>query len=143
MNPAQIVIDTNVFVAALRSHYGASYRLFMLLDSGKFEVSLSVPLAIEYEEASKQLVTKKSDLKAKDIDDILDYICAVAHRRKVYYLWRPLLTDPKDDMVPELAVSARCEIIVTYNKDDFKGVEQFGIRAITAQEFLQEIGELP
>lgn len=115
----------------------------MLLDSGKFEINLSVPLAIEYEEASRRLLGKKSDLKVGDIDDILDYICSVAHRRTVYFLWRPFLSDPKDDMVLELAVSANCEIIVTYNKDDFKGVERFGIRVITAQEFLQEIGELP
>ena len=67
----------------------------------------------------------------------------MAHRHKVYYLWRPFLRDSKDDMVLELAVSAVCEIIVTYNHDDFKGVEQFGIRVLTAQEFLREIGELP
>ena len=46
-------------------------------------------------------------------------------------------------MVLELAVSAGCEIVVTYNKDDFEGIEQFGIRALTALEFLREIGELP
>ena len=143
MSSPQVVIDTNVFVSALRSQYGASYKLFMLLDSGKFEINLSVPLAIEYEAASKRLVGKKSDLKVGDIDDILDYVCSVAHRRTVYFLWRPFLSDPKDDMVLELAVSAGCDIIVTYNKDDFKGVEQFGIRVLTAQEFLQEIGELP
>ena len=67
----------------------------------------------------------------------------VANRRKVYYLWRPFLKDPKDDMVLELAASAGCDIIVTYNKDDFKGVEQFGVRVMTAQEFLRAIGELP
>lgn len=61
---------------------------------------------------------------------------------KVYYLWRPFLSDPKDDMVLELGVSAGCDIIVTYNKADFEGVKQFGIRILTAQEFLQEIGEL-
>ncbi len=53
------------------------------------------------------------------------------------------MSDPKDDMVLELAVSAGCTIIVTYNKDDFEGVEKFGIRLLTAQEFLREIGELP
>jgi len=143
VKPLQIVIDTNVFVAALRSQYGASYKLFMLFESGKFESNLSVPLAIEYEEAGKRLVGKKSALKAKDIDDILDYVFSVANRRKIYYLWRPFLSDPKDDMVLELAVSAGSEIIVTYNKDDFKGVEQFGIRVLTALEFLRETGELP
>jgi len=143
MKPRQIVVDTNVFVAALRSQHGASYKLFMLLEGGKFQFNLSVPLAIEYEAAGKRLVRKKSRLKARDIDDILDYVFSVANRRKVYYLWRPFLGDPKDDMVLELAVSAGCEIIVTYNKDDFAGIEQFGIRVMTAQEFLREIGELP
>jgi predicted nucleic acid-binding protein len=114
----------------------------MLLDSGKFEINLSVPLVIEYEDAAKRLVGKKSDLKGSDIDDILDYICSVAHRRNIYYLWRPFLSDPKDDMVLELAVSAGCDIIVTYNTDDFDGVEQFGIQVMTAREFLQAIGEL-
>ena len=52
------------------------------------------------------------------------------------------MSDPKDDMVLELGVSAGCDIIVTYNKADFEGVKQFGIRILTAQEFLQEIGEL-
>ena len=114
----------------------------MLLKSGKFEINLSVPLAVEYEGVAKRLVGKKSALRASDIDDILDYVCSVANRRKVYYLWRPILRDPKDDMVLELAVSAGCKIIVTYNKDDFEGAEKFGIRLMTAQEFLHEIGEL-
>jgi len=112
-------------------------------ESGKFEINVSVPLVIEYEEVSKRLIGRKSELKSSDIDEILDYVCSVAHRRKVYYLWRPLLRDRKDDMVLELAVSAGCEIIVTYNKDDFKAAEQFGIRLVTAQEFLKQIGELP
>ena len=136
------MIDTNVFVAALRSQYGASYRLFMLLESDRFQISLSVPLAAEYEQAAKQLLGKGA-LTGRDIDDILDYVCSVAERRKIHYLWRPFLKDPKDDMILELAVSAGCEIIVSYNKDDFAGVEQFGIRVLTAREFLREIGELP
>ncbi|MBM2802620.1 MAG: hypothetical protein HW419_513, partial [Deltaproteobacteria bacterium] len=57
----------------------------MLLESGKFEINLSVPLIIEYEEVSKRLVGRKSELKSSDIDEILDYVCSVAHRRKVYY----------------------------------------------------------
>jgi putative PIN family toxin of toxin-antitoxin system len=142
MKPLQIVIDTNVFIAALRSQYGASYKLFMLLGSGKFEINLSVPLAIEYEEAAKQLIGKTS-LRGRDIEDILDYVCSVANRRKVYYLWRPFLIDPKDDMVLEVAVEAGCGIIVTYNKAHFEGVKRFGIRVLTAPEFLRAIGELP
>ncbi|HKZ55819.1 MAG TPA: hypothetical protein VJ123_10085 [Anaerolineales bacterium] len=40
-------------------------------------------------------------------------------------------------------MAAQCGTIVTYNKNDFKGAEEFGVRARNAQEFLQEIGELP
>jgi putative PIN family toxin of toxin-antitoxin system len=142
MDPLQIVIDTNVLVSALRSQYGASYELFMLIESGKFEINVSVPLAIEYEDVCKRLIGRKGSLKSSDIDDILDYICSVANRRKIHFLWRPFLSDPNDDMVLELAVSSNSEIIVTYNKNDFKDVAQFGIRVVTALEFLREIGEL-
>lgn len=142
MNTPQIVIDTSVFVAALRSRRGASYKLLALIDSGKFIVNISVPLVLEYEDAAKRLVGQIA-LTARDIDHILDYVCAVASHHAVFYLWRPFLKDPKDDLVLELAVSARCDFIVTHNQRDFKGAEQFGIGIITPKEFLQKIGELP
>lgn len=138
----QIVIDTNVLVAALMSQYGASYKLLTLLGGNTFEVHLSVPLVLEYEDVVKRLQGKIA-LTAGEIDDVINYICSVARRRKVHYLWRPFLNDPKDEMVLELAVAGSCDTIVTYNKRDFRGVERFGIRLLTSQEFLQEIGELP
>lgn len=139
--PPRIVIDTNVLIASLRSQYGASHKLLLLLGCGKFEIVLSVPLITEYEEAAKRLVGDKS-LTNQDVDDILDYLCSVAVPKKIFYLWRPLLRDPKDDMILELAVSGGCDAIVTYNKKDFKGAETFGIPLMTAKEFLQAIGEV-
>ena len=62
--------------------------------------------------------------------------------REIFFLWRPFLRDPRDDMVLELAVEAECDAILTYNQRDFAGVEQFGLRANTPKEFLQEIGEI-
>jgi predicted nucleic acid-binding protein len=46
-------------------------------------------------------------------------------------------------MVLELAVKSRCEYIVTYNERDFRGVEKFGTKTVTAREFLETIKELP
>jgi predicted nucleic acid-binding protein len=97
---------------------------------------------LEYEDVAKRLVGK-IPLTARDIDDILDYICQVANRRKIYYLWRPFLSDPDDDMVLELAVAAECDFIITFNQSDFQGIELFGIDTITPREFLQKIGALP
>ena len=48
----------------------------------------------------------QTQLTERDLDDILDYLCAVANGRKIFFLWRPLLPDPGDDMVLELAVAA-------------------------------------
>ena len=142
MGVPTIVMDTNVLVAALRSQRGASFKLLMLIDSGQFEINVSVPLVLEYEGAAKRLVGEIGPT-SRDIDSILDYICAVARRRAVFYLWRPLLRDPKDDMVLELAVSAGCDFVVTYNRRDFRGAETFGVEVVTPREFLQRIGELP
>lgn len=58
-------------------------------------------------------------------------------------LGRPTLSDPKDDMVLELAVDAGAPVIVTFNMRDFVGIDRFGIRAITPREYLQEIGAVP
>jgi putative PIN family toxin of toxin-antitoxin system len=133
-----VVLDTNVLVAAMRSRQGASYRLLTLVGSGKFEVSVSVGLVLEYEDALTRLALVDRD----DQDDVLDYVCAVANKPKVYYLWRPMLRDPNDDLVLEVAVAGGCEAIVTFNKRDFGGAEGFGIRVLSPREFLVEIGEL-
>lgn len=142
MEQYQIVIDTNVLVAALRSSRGASHKLLLLINSGKFEINVSVPLVLEYEAVAKRLIGE-IPLTERDIDDILDYICAVANRKQIFYLWRPFLKDARDDMILELAVAASCDFIVTHNKKDFEGVERFGLEVVTPKEFLEEIGELP
>jgi putative PIN family toxin of toxin-antitoxin system len=141
MSESQVVLDTNVIVSALRSQQGASYKLLMLVGRADFEINLSLSLLLEYEDATKRLLDQIS-LAEDDIDNILDYLCSMANQREVFYLWRPFLRDPKDDMVLELAVSGRCEAIITYNKKDFVGVDQFGLRVMTPKEFLEELGEL-
>ena len=138
----QIVIDTNVFIAALRSRRGASYKLLKLVDSGQFEANISVPLILEYEEQANQ-ISREIGLSGREITDIIDYICKVANHRKIHFHWRPVLTDPGDEMVLELAISAEQADIVTFNRADFRGAEQFGIRILTPREFLNQIGALP
>src|SRR5437868_14758830 len=142
MRALKIVIDTNVVVSALRSIRGASYRLFTLLGSGRFEINISVPLVLEYEEVCKRSLGL-IPLTPADIDDVVNFLCRLANRHTVFYHWRPFLNDPEDDMVLELAVAAGCDAIVTYNRRDFRGVDRFGIRVLTPSEFLREIGELP
>jgi predicted nucleic acid-binding protein len=113
----------------------------MLLGGKQFQICVSVPLVLEYEDAGKRL-GRECGLTHHDIEGILDYICSVADCRGVHFLWRPMLKDPKDDHILELAVEASAEFIVTYNQRDFTGVEKFGIKAITPKDFLKVIGEI-
>lgn len=139
MRSPKIVIDTNVIVSALRSRRGASHELLMNIGKNKFDVNISVPLVLEYESVAKRLIGK-TKLKKKDIDDIVDYICTVAQQWKIFYLWRPYLKDPKDDLVLELAVTSKSNFIITYNKNDFQNVKTFGLRVLAPKEFLKLIG---
>lgn len=43
----QVVLDTNVLLAALRSRRGASHRLLRLVGDPRFRINLSVPLLLE------------------------------------------------------------------------------------------------
>jgi putative PIN family toxin of toxin-antitoxin system len=140
MKKYNIVIDTNVLVSALRSRNGYSFKLLSIIDDERFKVFISVPIILEYEDAFKR---EKTNIKLRkpDIDNILDFICLIAEQRKIFYLWRPYLKDPGDDMLLELAVESECDYIVTFNKKDFDGIEKFGIRTITPKEFLKLIGE--
>jgi len=70
---------------------------------------------------------------------LIDYVCAVAVRQKIFFLWRPFLRDPGDDMVLELAVAAGCDAVVTHNVRDFSGAERLGVRILTPGKFLQEV----
>jgi predicted nucleic acid-binding protein len=110
--------------------------------TGRFNINLSVPLVLEYEDV---LFRRKPGipLSADAIGDVLDYHCSVARQHSIFFLWRPFLRDPKDDMVLELAVKAECDFIITFNEQDFDGVEQFGLEALTPSEFLKRIGALP
>jgi putative PIN family toxin of toxin-antitoxin system len=137
----QVVIDTNVIVAGLRSRNGSAFRLLELIGSEQFDIHLSVPLVLEYEEVLLRELPNLS-ISAKDVQDLIDFYCSVATHHQIFFLWRPYLPDSEDDMVLELAVKAGCDSVVTYNVRDFVGVERFGLRVATPAEFLQSIGAL-
>ena len=136
-----IVIDTNVVIAALRSKRGASHRLLSLLGTNRFYPHVSVPLVLEYEDVV-QRSRAELGLSQDDVSNLIDSLCALAEHHEIYFLWRPSLPDANDEMILELAVSAQCDYIVTHNLSDFIGVEKFGIRAVTPGAFLRIIAEV-
>ena len=103
---------------------------------------MSVPLVLEYEERLGRLI-EKGLLNEADSQVVLDYLCSVARRQAIFFLWRPCLPGPDDDMVLELAVAAECRFIATHNVRDFRGCETFGIEAVLPGKFLRSLRRSP
>lgn len=133
-----IVLDTNVLLTALKSSLGMSYRLLAMLEEDRFITHVSAPLLAEYE-----AVLKRGALAITEgqIDDVLDFVCARSVHDKIFYLWRPVLKDPDDDFVLELAVKARATII-TWNLADFRRAHLFGIKVMTPRDFLNSLEDI-
>lgn len=138
----RIVLDTNILIAALMSRRGASFKLLSLIGQGQFETVVSVPLVLEYEAVAKRLSGDKIALSPEMIDDVLDYLCHVSIHQPIYYLWRPLLKDPQDDQVLEVAMNAQADAIITFNIRDFAGAYQHDVAIIDPKTFLEQIGVL-
>ena len=131
-----IVLDTNVIVSALRSKRGASYALLKKVFSDEVQISLSVPLYFEYQEVT---LRAPLNIDGENRGKVLRYLALVAREVKVHYLWRPFLSDPKDDMVLELGVASNSDI-VTHNMKDFLTVEdKFDISVKTPAQLLEEL----
>ena len=132
----RIVLDTNVLVASLKSRLGASFALISLVPRERFELALSVPLYVEYQDVllRKEKVpefTEEEKLK------FIRYLCSKSHHQDIFYLWRPFLKDIKDDMILELAVASESKYIVTHNVRDFRGSKKFGVEVLKPQEILK------
>lgn len=135
-----MVLDTNVLVAGLRSRRGASFRLLSEIGRGRFELVVSVPLVLEYEDVLGRQAGALH-LDAAERAAVLDFLCLEARHQEVFFLWRPVLQDPADDMVLEVAVAAACERIVTFNLRHFAVAARFGIRALTPGAFWKELNQ--
>lgn len=141
MAVSRLVLDTNVLVAGLRSRRGASFRLLSEIGTGRFELVVSVPLVLEYEDVLTRHA-KELRLDRASRDAVLDFVCREARHQEVFFLWRPVLPDPGDDMVLELAVAAGCDRIVSFNRRHFAAAATFGLRVVTPGEFWQEVTSL-
>jgi predicted nucleic acid-binding protein len=137
---SRVVLDTNVLVAAIRSRRGASFQVVSEIGQGRFQFVLSVPLVLEYEQALTS--ARPPGVSLAEIGALLDYFCSEAQLQEVFYLWRPHLSDPKNDFVLEAAVAGNCDAIVTHNRRHFEGALSFGIKILSPAQFLGRLGVL-
>jgi predicted nucleic acid-binding protein len=62
-----------------------------------------------------------------------------AHQQRLSHGWKPVLTDPDDEPLVQLAVEGGAGAIVTYNVRHLQPAAQFGMLVLTPKEFLIEL----
>ncbi len=134
-----LVIDTNVFVAGLRSARGASREVLRRALTGRYEPLFGNALWLEY----RDLLDRPVWGDATSATERLEVLAALAQRGRwvtIYYGWRPNLPDEADNHLIELALAGNAEAIVTHNvRDVGRGELHLGsLRILTPAQCLEE-----
>lgn len=109
--------------------------------AGQLRLVASVALILEYE----AVLTRMEHLSASGLThtqalSFVDGVAALAEPVTAWFLWRPQLRDPSDEMVLEAAVNGRTRTIVTFNVRDYGTAPvRFGIEVMRPAEALRRI----
>ncbi len=129
----RFVLDTDVIIVALRSPSGASAALLGAVLDQRLTMLTSVPLFLEYEaKCTDPIHWTAAGLTRTQADMFVYDLAALIQPVNIHYLWRPLLRDPNDEMVLEVAVNGGADALVTFNLRDYgTAPNTFNIDAIT------------
>jgi predicted nucleic acid-binding protein len=129
------VLDTNALVSAFRSKTGASFEVFRRLRLGEWTAVLSNHLIYEYEELLKRDAPILS-LSFNDVDQILNAICAEGEEWALNHDWHPVLDDPDDEPLVQLAWESNALVIISHNTRHLQPAGKLGIQTLKPKEFL-------
>lgn len=137
----RFVLDTDVIVAAMRSPSGASAALIGAVLDQRLTMLASVPLFFEYEaKCADPMHWTAAGLSKEQADIFINGIAGLVSPVKTYYLWRPMLRDPNDEMVLEVAVNGWADAIVTFNLRDYGTVPlEFNIEVIKPSTAIRRV----
>lgn len=137
-----VVLDTNIFVAALLGSEGASRAVLRACLEGRLQPLMGAALFAEYESLlTRAELFEGCRLDSGQRESLFNAFLSVCRWTTIYYGWRPNLRDEADNHLIELAVAGGAAIIVTKNVRDFRGAELHfpGLKVLSPEELLQEI----
>jgi predicted nucleic acid-binding protein len=134
-------MDTDTIVAGMRSVGGASAELLRMARTGQITLTATAPLCFEYEAVcSRPEHIAAAGFSPGDLQVFLDAVAGMVEPTEVWFLWRPQLRDPGDELVLEAAVNGRADAIATFNRRHFRGAaERFGIDILLPSEAIRRV----
>lgn len=99
---------------------------------------------LEYEEVLKRPEhLKASKATVSEVETVLDALASVIEPVDVFFLWRPQLKDPADEMILEAAVNGKADWLVTFNMRHLaKAAMRFGIKVGQPATVLKHFPEI-
>jgi putative PIN family toxin of toxin-antitoxin system len=133
-NKLKIVLDTNVFLVSIASHF-KYYWVYEKLQKAEYELFVSNEILTEYQEQ----IAKRFGLLSADTS--LDFLLLYPHVHLItpHYKWQLILQDPDDDKFVDCAIAANADYIVTNDKhfQALKQIEFPKVNILTIDEFKQ------
>ena len=125
----------------MRSPTGASAELLRLARRKRVTLLANVPLALEYEAQCRRGDHRRAaGLTEREALAFVDGVLALVEPVETFFLWRPQLRDPADEMVLEAAINGGAAAIVTFNRRDYRAAERrFDVRVLLPREALERI----
>jgi predicted nucleic acid-binding protein len=96
------------------------------------------PLVHEYEEVLK-VNAEQLGLSLTEVDELLNAICARAEEWVLLAGWSPILTDPDDEPLVQLAAESEANRIVTHNLRHLAPATAVGIEVLKPSGFLARV----
>lgn len=137
----RVVLDTNVFIAALISAAGANREVLRICLRGNAQPIFGEALFHEYEDVmSRPLLADQCPLTAEQQHSLLEALLSVSDWVRIYFLWRPNLPDEGDNHLIELALAGNATVIITNNLRDLRRGELTfpGLQILSPAEFITE-----
>jgi putative PIN family toxin of toxin-antitoxin system len=134
-----VVMDTNMFVAALKSSGGASRQVLRLCLQQDLSPLMGDKLFLEFSDVlERPELFDSSPATPADREALFHGFLSVCRWVNIYFLWRPNLPDEGDNHLLELAVAGGAECVITHNVSDFTGELRFpGLQILTPGQYLR------
>jgi putative PIN family toxin of toxin-antitoxin system len=134
-------MDTDAVVAAMRSPTGASAELLRRARQGRVTLLATAPLFLEYEAVCSRAEHRlAAGFSTSDLQVFLNAVADLVEPVTVWFLWRPQLRDPGDELVLEAAVNGRADALITFNRKHFHpAADRFGMPLLLPRDALAHV----